>query len=73
MDHQLHPAAFVEETLGHHGLLSWQRVQRSLAREHVSDGLLGSAFVQPAFIDQKLHCAIGVTRNRFPQAAHGFR
>ncbi len=46
VDHQLHPAAFIEEALGDHGLLRRQGVERRRARQHISDGLLGAAFIQ---------------------------
>ena len=59
VDHQLHAAAFIEEALGHHGLLGRQRVQRGHARQNVGDGLLRAAFVEAAFFDQELHRAIG--------------
>ncbi len=58
VDHQLHPAAFIEEALCHHGLLSRQSIERRRAREHIRDSLLGAAFIEPAIFHQELHRAV---------------
>ncbi len=49
MDHKLHTAAFVEESLGDHGLLSGHRAKNCAARDDVFDRLLGACVIEAAF------------------------
>ena len=53
MDHKLHSAGLVEESLRDYGLLGWQSVERSHSGLHISDGLLRAGFVQAALFDEK--------------------
>ncbi len=52
VDHQLHPAAFVEEALGNDRVLRGDGAQYRAALQNVFDRLLGAGIIQPAFFFQ---------------------
>ncbi len=58
VDHELHPAGFVEESLRHDRGLAGHDPESALARAYVLDRLLGSPAVQGAFAFEKLDRAV---------------
>src|SRR5580692_3767787 len=56
MYHQLHPAAFIEETFGNNCLLRGHSSQHGASLQNVFDHLLGTRVVQAAFFFQPRNC-----------------
>ena len=52
VDHQLHPAAFIEEALRNHGRLRRHRAQHRPPLQNVFDRLLRARIIEPAFFFQ---------------------
>ena len=61
----MHASAFVEETLGHDGLLGGQTPQFSSGAANVSGGFVGSGGAEAAFVDEEGRGVVWVGEDAF--------
>src|SRR5215510_13537830 len=63
MRHQLHSAAFIEESLRDNRLLRRYGTKHGLACQHILDNLLGTTLIQCTFLlEPAKYCALGAER-----------
>src|SRR5580693_3654434 len=59
VQHELHAAAFIEETLGHYMRGSGKLAERAGARLHISDGLFGAEAIEAGIAQQPVELGRG--------------
>ena len=67
MNHQLHAAAFIEKSLGNHGVLGGDGAQDGASGDYIFHGLLRGRFIEATFQHEPFHRGTAggqVTANR---------
>ena len=58
MQHELHPARFIEESLRDYRFCGWENAECGHARAHIRGGLFRAGFVESAAVPQRIRVRV---------------